>query len=270
MAVPHDAEGLTDLLWQHGFVAADEEADELIAAAGGDAARLDALVARRLTGEPLAWITGGVVFCGVPVHVEPGVYVPRWQSEALAERAAERLPADGLAVDLCTGCGALARVLAVRRPHARVVASDVDEAAVACARTNGVEAYAGDLFAPLPAALAGTADVVVGVVPYVPTPALPLLQRDTLTFESTVPYDGGDDGAAVLRRAVEGAARWLRPGGALLLELGGDQADALGRTLAAAGFADVVVAHDEDGDVRAIEATLAGRPGLSPCPAPGT
>ena len=266
MTVPRDLHGLMDLLWRNGFVAADEEADELLAAAGGDAARLEALVARRLTGEPLAWITGGVVFCGVALHVEPGVYVPRWQSEALAERAAERLPPGGTAVDLCTGCGAIARVLLQRRPGTRVVASDVDERAVACARANGVEAYAGDLFTPLPAALAGRLDVVVGVVPYVPTPALPLLQRDTLTFESPVSYDGGPDGTDVLRRAVAGAARWLRPGGALLLELGGDEANAVSPDLAAHGFADVVVARDEDGDVRAVEATL--NPGRRPMPTP--
>ena len=90
-----------------GFVAAEEEAAELLAA-GGD---LDALVARRLTGEPLAWITGTAPFCGLWIRVDPGVYVPRWQTEALARRAVERLPADGVAIDLCTGSGAIATVL---------------------------------------------------------------------------------------------------------------------------------------------------------------
>src|SRR4051812_8100047 len=150
MTVPPDADGLTALLARAGFVAADEEADELLAAAGGDSARLQRLVERRLTGEPLAWITGGVVFCDIDVRVDPGVYVPRWQSEPLALRAAERLPPEGTAIDLCTGAGAIAKVLMTRRPGARVVASDVDERAIACAAANGVDVRRGDLFAPLP------------------------------------------------------------------------------------------------------------------------
>lgn len=245
-----------------GFVAADEEAAELLACAAGDGQRLDSLVARRLTGEPLAWITGRASFCGLDVRVHPGVYVPRWQSEPLARRAAWRLPAGGVAVDLCTGSGALAMVLASVRPDARVLATDLDEGAVACAAHNGVNAYRGDLFAPLPSWIEGHVDVVVGVVPYVPTSALAVLPRDTLAFEPSVAYDGGDDGTAVLRRVMTDGPRYLRPGGALVLELGGDQAGALSGDLASSGYGDVRVLHDDDGDVRGIEATLAGSAAL--------
>ena len=259
---------MADLLARHGFVAAAEEARELVTGAGGDRAVLDAMVRRRLRGEPLAWITGSVAFCGQTVRVDPGVYVPRWQSEPLAERAAERLPATGAAVDLCTGSGALAMVLGVARPGARVVASELDGRALACARANGVEVYGGDLFAPLPAELAGAVDVVVGVVPYVPSAALALLPRDTLAFEGPFAYDGGPDGLEVVRRVVAGAVAWLRPGGALLLEVGGDQAPVLTEVLGARGYEDVEVRRDDDGDVRAVEATLAGarhrRPGTAP------
>ncbi len=247
---------LAERLADAGFVAPDEEADELLARAAGDPDVLDALVERRLTGEPLAWITGSVVFCGLAIRVDPGVYVPRWQSEALALRAVERLPARGTAIDLCTGAGAIARTLSANRPAARVVASDVDERAVACARANGVDAHLGDLFAPLPRALEGEVDVVVGVVPYVPTPDLSLLQRDTLTFESTRSYDGGHDGTDVLRRVVAEGPRFLRPGGALLLELGAGQPEALAGDLDELGYREVAVLHDEDGDVRGIEAKL--------------
>jgi len=253
---PSDPAALAELLADAGFVAAAEEAAELLARAAGDAELLDALVARRLTGEPLAWITGSVTFCGLQVRVDPGVYVPRWQSEPLALRAAERLPADGLAIDVCTGAGAIAKTLVARRPGARVVATDVDERAVACARRNGVDAHRGDLLAPLPRALEGRIDVVVGVVPYVPTPDLPLLQRDTLTFESALSYDGGEDGTALLRRVVAESARFLRRGGGLLLELGGPQADALRDDLARLHYVDVGVLRDEEGDVRGIETTL--------------
>ena len=257
MRVPADLEGLTELLMSGGFVAADEEAAELIAAAAGDQARLDAMVVRRQTGEPLAWITGSAEFCGRWFRVDPGVYVPRWQSELLAERAVERLPEGGVAIDLCTGCGALAATLLAERPNARVVASDIDANAVANARANGVEAYEGDLFAPLPQDLLERTDVVVGVVPYVPTPSLPLLQRDTFTFETPLAYDGGADGTDFLRRAITDGRRFLKRGGALLLELGGAQAEALHGELATLGYVDVTVLRDEDDDVRGIEATAA-------------
>ncbi|MEJ7893256.1 MAG: methyltransferase [Solirubrobacteraceae bacterium] len=233
-----------------GFVAAEEEADELLAC-GGD---LEPLVARRLTGEPLAWITGSVRFCGLDLEVHPGVYVPRRQSEALARRAAARLPTKGTAIDVCTGCGAIAAVLRTAHPAARVVATDADPRAVACAIVNGVDARLGDLLAPL---APDEADVVVGVVPYVPTAELGLLQRDTLAFESPRAYDGGEDGLWLLRQVVANSPRFLCPGGALLLELGGDQAAALVDYLAECGFGAVEVLADEDGDVRGVEATLA-------------
>jgi release factor glutamine methyltransferase len=267
VAVPYTLAELTEVLERAGFVAAGEEAAELLQAAGlagggndSRGARLEEMVARRLTGEPLAWITGNVRFCGLDLRVHRGVYVPRWQSEQIARRAAARLPDHGVAVDLCTGCGAVAAVLRAAHPRARVVGTDVDGRAVACARENGVEAYEGDLLDPLPADLRrpGVVDLVVGVVPYVPTPDLDLLPRDTLTFESTTSYDGGPSGTAVLRRAVAAAPTVLRPGSALVLELGGDEADALADDLEANAFRDIAVLRDEDGDMRGIEATCTG------------
>jgi release factor glutamine methyltransferase len=257
--VPNDRGRLVALLASAGFIAPDEEADELLAATCGDATLLDGLVDRRLTGEPLAWITGRVRFCGVDVRVDPGVYVPRWHSEELARRAARRLPDEGVAIDVCTGSGAIARVLMEARRDARVVGTDVDERAVACATANGVEVYRGDLFEPLPRLLEGRGDVVVGVVPYVPTPELPLLQRDTFTFESTLSYDGGPDGTGILRRVLIDSPQYLCHGGALLLEVGGDQPELLGDDLARLGYVDVAVIRDEEGDVRGIEATLGNR-----------
>jgi release factor glutamine methyltransferase len=238
-----------------GFIAAADEAEELIEAAAGDRARLERMVARRSTGEPLAWITGWVDFCGLRIGIAPGIYVPRWHTEALAERAACHLPETGVAIDVCCGSGAIPAVLSARRPKARVLATDLDPRAVACARANGVDARTGDLFRGLPDELCGTVDVVTGVVPYVPTDELRLLQRDTLTFERTLAYDGGADGMAIMRRAVAGASRWLQPGGTLLLELGGGQAT----ELALPGFEDIVVVRDEEADVRGVEARRAAR-----------
>jgi release factor glutamine methyltransferase len=253
-----ELEALVTLLSNAGFIAANEEASELYACAAGDAELLRSFVERRLTGEPLAWIIGSVSFCGVKIRVDPGVYVPRWQSEPLVRRAAQRLPARGVAIDLCSGSGAVAKALMTRHPHARVVASDIDSSAVACATANGVETYLGDLFTPLPRDLEGRFDVVVAVAPYVPTSELALLQRDTFTFESPLAYDGGGDGTDILRRVISASPRFLRHGGALLLEIGGNQADALSAYLAGAGYMAVEVLADEDGDARGIEATFAG------------
>ncbi len=256
--VPTELAGLTQLLTGRGFLAAEEEAAELLAGAAGDRRRLEEIVARRLTGEPLAWITGAVSFCGVQVGVDRGVYVPRYQTEQLARRAVARLPRKGTAIDLCTGSGAIAKLMMVERPQARVVACDLDERAVACAGGNGAEVYRGDLFAALPSELEGRVDVVVAVVPYVPTDELGLLQRDTFKFEPTLSYDGGQEGTVVLRRAMTEARPFLRDGGALLLELGGEQADLIHDELVRLGYGEVAVLRDDDGDARGIEATFEG------------
>jgi release factor glutamine methyltransferase len=249
-----DQQALAAQLARAGFVAPEEEADELIACAGRDTQRLRSLIERRLTGEPLAWITGRVTFCGLEIGIDSGVYVPRWQSQRLARRAIAALPPDGIAIDLCTGSGAIAKALASERPEARVVATDMDARAVACATANGVETYQGDLFVPLPPELQGHVDVIVAVVPYVPTTALPLLQRDTLVFESALSYDGGENGTVILRRVLKQAPRFLRPGGVIFLELGGPQADMLGMDVEELGYTDVAVITDEDNDVRGLAA----------------
>ena len=235
-----------------GCVAPDEEADELLAAAGNEA-HLQALVTRRESGEPLPWVVGSVAFCGIRVKVDTGVYVPRSQTEPLARRAAARLPGRGVAVDLCTGTGAVACVLQATSPSTTVVATDVDPAAVACARQNGVDARLGHLDEPLPPGLLGAVDVVTAVVPYVPTEQLHLLARDVVAFEPRLALDGGVGGLRLLSCVVARSTRWLRPGGWLLLELGGDQAAAVATEMAPAGFDQIAVLQDEDGDDRAIE-----------------
>jgi release factor glutamine methyltransferase len=247
---------LTDMLARAGCVAADEEAAELLAAAGGERSKLISLVHRRLRGEPLAWVTGHSPFGELIVKVEPGTYVPRWQSLELARRAADRLPENGRAIDLCTGSGAIAAALRLGRPSARIIGTDIDAGAVACARSNGVEALRGDLFGPVPHEFEGTTDVVVAVVPYVPTPALPYLPHDARAYEMPSHYHGGPDGTDVLRRVVTEAPRFLRPGGALLLELGGEQADLLRPQIEELGYGEIEGWSDEDGDVRGVEVTL--------------
>ncbi len=250
MAVGSDQ--VVAILRQAGCVAAEEEAAELLAFVAGDASRLAELLARRCTGEPLAWLVGSVQFCDQNVLVEPGVYVPRWQSEPMARAAAALLPENGTAVDLCTGSGAIAVVMTAQRPHARVLATDIDPLAVACARTNGIEAYQGDMASALPVGLAGEVDVVVAVAPYVPTDELQHLPRDVVAFEPLRALDGGPQGIDHLISAVRAGAGLLKPGGSLLLELGGDEANLLVPFLSEVGFSLPEYLVDEDDDVRAI------------------
>jgi release factor glutamine methyltransferase len=245
---PSPNQGLVARLAAAGCIAPDEEAGMLLEAAGGDAGRLEALVRRREAGEPVEWIAGWAPFCGLRVGVTAGVYVPRAQTEVLARAAVAALAArgGGVAVDLATGSGAVALVLAAA--GAEVVATEVDPVAVACARANGVAVFEGDLDEPLPASYEGRVDVLTANVPYVPTGALELLPRDVRDHEPVLALDGGADGLDLVRRVLALAPRWLRPGtGTVLVEIGPDQAGA---------FPSPPFAHhrDDDGDVRAIEA----------------
>ena len=231
-----------------GCVAAEEEAAELIAAAP-DSLVLETWIRRRDRGEPLAWITGTVRFCGREILVDSGVYVPRPQSEELARRAAALLAAGGAAVDLCTGAGAIAASLMAAVPTATVIGVDIDPRAAVCARRNGVRVLRGDIDRALRPRMF---DVVTAVVPYVPTRELRFLPADVQRFEPRLALDGGDDGLDLVRRVVGSAARLLRPGGWLLLELGDAQDRALRPTLAGAGFSRGTPWFDEEGDLRGL------------------
>ena len=248
---------VVDRLAAAGCVAAAEEAAELLAAAP-DRPTLDAWLRRREQGEPVAWLTGTATFCGRALHVAPGVYVPRLRSEELAHRAATLLTDRGRALDLCTGAGAVAAHLMAQVPTAAVVGTDIDVRAAACARRNGVPTVVADLAAPLRRHQGF--DVITAVAPYVPTGELRLLAADVQRHEPGAALDGGADGLDVVRRVVAAARRLLRPGGSLLIEVGGGQDEALGPTLAAAGFDLVTPWWDDDGDLRGIASQATGSP----------
>ena len=226
------------------------------AAADGDPARLERLVTRRETGEPLAWVTGSVRFAGVTVQVGSGVFVPRYQTALLVSAALEVLPPDGVAIDLCTGSGAVAAALQRPRPNARVVATEIDPVACDYSRRNGVEVYEGDLDRALPPSLVGAVDVVTAVAPYVPTGQIEYLPRDFRDHEPRSTLDGGPTGTAVLERVVAAAGRLLRPGGWLLAEVGAGQDELLRPSLRAAGMVLREPVRDEDGDLRVLRASL--------------
>lgn len=225
--VPED--DLVTRLRAAGCVYAEEEAALLVAADGdiGD------LVARRIAGEPLEWVLGWADFReesgdGVRVVVRPGVFVPRGRTIELALAAEELLPEEGVLLDLCCGSGAIAAFLHDRVPGISVYAADLDPVAVACAQENLPfgQVFVGDLFAPLPVDLQGTVDVITANTPYVPSDKVALMPGEAKDYEPRHTLDGGADGLALLRRISVEATTWLRPGGALLIELNESQYDA--------------------------------------------
>lgn len=239
-----------------GCVDAAQEAVVLLDAAP-DAVVLDAWIARRTDGEPLPWIVGTVRFGPVVLRQATGVYVPRPHSVELARRAAAALVPGGRLLDLCCGGGAIAAYVQRAAPAAAVVGVERDPIAARGARANGVAVIVGDLDGPIRSSAASAParfDVVTAVAPYVPSGELRLLQRDVVRYEGRAALDGGSDGLDVVRRVVVAASGLLRPGGLLLVEIGGDQDQRIAPDLVDAGFGDAVTWHDEDGDVRGVAA----------------
>ena len=223
---------------------------------------LRAMVTRRVAGEPLQYVIGWAPFGRLRLAVGPGVFVPRPETEGLADRAATRLrtfPSPRTAVDLCTGSGAIACFLASEAPGTRVLATELDPGALAWARVNadryGVELLAGDLDAPLPPELAGRVDVVCANVPYVPSEAIATLPTDVRDHEPRLSLDGGPDGLDLFRRLAERAGHWLAPGGWLYCEIGEDQASTAAALLGAAGLAEVAIHQDLVGRDRIVQGT---------------
>jgi release factor glutamine methyltransferase len=193
-----------------GSVFAEDEARLL----GDD----EELVARRIAGERLEYVLGWAEFGGLRIEVDPGVFIPRPQTEALAGHAASLRPA--VALDLFAGSGAIGCVIKARNPAARVVAAELDPVALACARRNGarfgIEVIAADVDVGVPSELEGRVDVLTANVPYVPSRELPYVPHDG---EPAAALDGGPDGLEWVRRVASIAGRWLNSSGRLLIEL---------------------------------------------------
>jgi release factor glutamine methyltransferase len=233
-----------------GCVFAEDEARLLVSSARTPDA-LEAMVARRVAGEPLEHVLGWVSFCGLRVEVDPGVFVPRQRTELLVRRAVAFARPGSSIVDLACGAGAVGLAVAARVGDVALYAVDVEPAAVRCARRNlaavGGRVYEGDLYDPLPAGLRGRVDVLAANVPYVPTGAVALMPREARVYEPRVALDGGPDGLDLVRRVAAGASDWLVPGGHLLVETGADQARAAAEAFAAAGLIPAVESDENLG-----------------------
>ena len=227
-------------LYAHGDAVVDAD----------QAARFRALVARRASGEPVAYLLGYRGFWTLDLRVTPDTLIPRPETELLVEQALERLDpaADVRVADLGTGSGAIALAIATERPRARVVATDRSEAALAVAQGNAVAhglagrvAFRqGDWFAPL----AGERfDLVASNPPYI-ADGDPHLARGDLRHEPASALSSGADGLDAIRLLVAVAPSHLESGGWLLLEHGFDQGPAVRALLDAEGFVEVATVQD--------------------------
>ena len=218
-------------------------------------ARVDMLVARRALGQPVAYIVGRREFYGRDFSVGPEVLIPRPETETLVEAALAHLDSRAAGsgpptvLDLGTGSGAIAVTLACERPGPRIVATDSSVEALGVARENArahgvdsrIELAAGSWYGAVPGR---RFDLIVANPPYVACGDAHLADGDLRFEPGQALTDGSADGLDSIRAIVAGARGHLAPGGALLFEHGYDQAEAVAKLLAAAGFADPISISD--------------------------
>jgi release factor glutamine methyltransferase len=210
---------------------------------GSSQERFSALVARRVAGEPVAYIVGEREFWSMALRVTPAVLIPRPETELLVERALALVPQGTAcsALEPGTGSGAVAIAISRERPRARVVATDLSEDALAVARFNAarhgavVEFARGDWLAALGER---RFDLIVCNPPYVAS-GDPHLALGDLRFEPRIALDGGRDGLDCIRRVALEAYTRLEPDGWLVLEHGYDQGSACRDILAHRGYEDI-------------------------------
>jgi len=218
-----------------------------------DAATLESLVRRRERREPLQHLTGRAAFRSLDLAVGPGVFVPRPETEQVAQLAIDALRAtaepEPIAIDLGSGSGAIALAMATEVPHARVWAVENSPAAFPWTRRNVEEVGAPNLelvFGDLATALAeldGRAAVVISNPPYVPAGELPRDPEVRLHDPDAALY-GGADGLDVVRVLSTRAAELLHPGGLLVIEHAETQSAPIAAILAADGWR--AIAHHRD------------------------
>lgn len=216
------------------------------------------MVVRRVAGEPLELILGWAEFCGLRIRVAPGVFVPRQRSALMVELAVGSAGRGAIrrVLDLGCGTGALGAAIAARLPDAEVWATDIDPAAVACAKWNlpPSRVLLGDLYDPLPHDL--ELDVIVANAPYVPSDQIRNMPPEARDHEHHVALDGGADGLDVQRRVIEQAPKHLAPGGVLVIESGQEQAPVTASLMREQGLV-AEIHHDEDLYATAVTGTMA-------------
>jgi release factor glutamine methyltransferase len=206
--------------------------------------RFQKLIARRAAGEPIAYLTGEREFYGRRFEVTPAVLIPRPETELVVEEALRLLtsfagagssrpdsPQSPQIADIGTGSGCLAITLALERPDARVIATDISAAALAVARQNAARLGAGGRITFIEGSLldgaVGPFDVIVSNPPYVAEADRASLPREVVEHEPGTALFGGSDGLDVIRALLPAAAAALKPRGWLVIEIGQGQSEAV-------------------------------------------
>lgn len=224
-----------------------------------DSARYGALLLRRAERQPLQYLLGEQWFYGLPFHVDSRALIPRQETESLCELGIAHLKTlpSPVALDLCTGSGAIAVTLKTQCPHATVAAADLSPDALAVARKNAdrhgaeIAFWEGDLFAPL---TGRHFDLILSNPPYIESADCLTLQQEVLR-EPVMALDGGADGLDFYRRIAAEAHTHLNPGGMLAMEIGCQQAQAVTALLAAEpAYRDIAVLQDLYGLDRIVKA----------------
>jgi release factor glutamine methyltransferase len=209
---------------------------------------------RRCTGTPLQHLTGEQGFRDLVLHVRPGVFVPRPETEVLVDVALALVGETPTVVDVGTGTGAVALAIAHERPGARVFATDLSEDAVALSRENAsrlglaVTVVAGDLLSGLPEELRGSVDLVVANPPYVPDERAPSLSPEVRADPALAVFGG----PGIVERLAAEAMAWLVPGGALAVEIEESTGPTVAGILEATGVVEVRVRPDLSGRDRVV------------------
>jgi release factor glutamine methyltransferase len=220
-----------------------------------DRMRFESLVARRASGEPIAYLLGEREFYSRAFAVTPGVLIPRPETEGLVDAALARLPVDGnpAVVDLGTGSGCVGITIALEHTKTRVLAIDASADAITVARRNATALACSNIDFVIGDWLKGIdghrLSMVVANPPYIAAADFHLGQGD-LRFEPRSALTPGDDGLAAIREIIIQAPAALAGGGWLILEHGHDQGPAVRKLLAVRGFADVFTDRDLAGHDR--------------------
>ena len=207
------------------------------------------MLARRLAGEPMAYILGNREFYGRPFATTPATLIPRPETEHLVEAVLARLPTNGKVWDLGTGSGAIAVTLACERPDATVFASDISPDALEVAAANAVELGAkvqfacGSWYQAFSKEQTGLLDIIVSNPPYIEADDPHLIEGD-LRFEPQNALTDFADGLSAIRMLAEGAGERLQTGGWLLMEHGWNQGAAVRQILLDNGFSEVATEQD--------------------------
>ncbi|HQM86983.1 MAG TPA: peptide chain release factor N(5)-glutamine methyltransferase [Methylotenera sp.] len=218
-------------------------------------AAFEALLNRRLNGEPIAYILGGRAFYGLDLLVTPDTLIPRPDTETLVEAALAQIPiaAHPSILDLGTGSGAIALAIAKNRPQASVIAVDASKAALAVAKKNAqnlsidnVEFVLSNWFQHLNNQ---PFDVILSNPPYIEENDAHLSQGD-LRFEPISALSSGEDGLNDIRQIIENSLVHLQPQGWLMLEHGFNQADKVADLMANTGFVSIETIKDFGGNNR--------------------